>query len=86
MWRDLGTAPMKAFQGQAVGMEQTLVFNPGKPGAVVYSLRTGDGRYVEERQYFFGGSELSIETPRTRRARRGTGREGNWMTSCLAAR
>ena len=68
-WRDLGLGSLQAFQRQAAGMEQIRILKHGKLEAVVYSLRTGDGSYLEKRQYWFGPSTLSFEDPHTRRAR-----------------
>jgi hypothetical protein len=68
-WRDLGTGPLQAFQRQAAGMEQIRILTHGRLEAVVYSLRTGDGSFLEKRQYWFGPSTLSFEDPHTRRAR-----------------
>jgi hypothetical protein len=69
-WRDLGSGPLKAFQNQGAGMEQKCTCDAGRVRAIMYSLKTADGRFVQERRYLFGPSELYIEDLRTRRARR----------------
>ena len=64
--RDLGSAPLETFASRVGGMQQKVLFEHGALRAVVYSARTIDGDYAEERRYFIGPSELEIENPRTR--------------------
>ena len=68
-WRDLGTGSLQAFQSQAAGMEQLRLLDAGRVRAIVYSLKTADGRFVHERRYLFGPSEIYIEDLQARRAR-----------------
>ncbi len=64
--RDLGMAPMGSFEGLLSGMQWKIVLGAGKLRALVYSLATMEGDYVEEKGHLFGGSELDIENPRIR--------------------
>jgi hypothetical protein len=72
-FRDLGTGPLQAFQSQGAGMEQMRLLDAGRVRAIVYSLKTADGRFAQERRYLFGPSELYIEDLQARRARREQG-------------
>ncbi len=69
-WRDLGSGPLKAFQSQGAGLEQMRVCDAWRVRTIVYSLKTADGRFAQERRYLFGASELYFEDLRTRRAKR----------------
>ncbi|HYL81644.1 MAG TPA: hypothetical protein VEU07_12570, partial [Candidatus Acidoferrum sp.] len=64
--RDLGSAPMETFSARVGGMEQKVLFDHGALRAVVYSAKTIDGAYVQEKRYLVGRSELDIENPRLR--------------------
>jgi hypothetical protein len=71
--RDLGSGPLETFQGRVGGMHRRDLFDHGALRAVVYSARTIEGDYAEEKRYLFGRSEVNIENPRAR-ASRGEGR------------
>ncbi|HSB80980.1 MAG TPA: hypothetical protein VLM91_19530 [Candidatus Methylomirabilis sp.] len=64
--RDLGSATLETFRRQVDGMQQRILFDHGALRAVVYSARTIDGEYAQEKRYLIGRSELDIENPRAR--------------------
>ncbi|HSB68090.1 MAG TPA: hypothetical protein VLT62_01975 [Candidatus Methylomirabilis sp.] len=74
--RELGEGPLETFQGRVGGMERKLLLDHGALLAVVYSARTPEGAYAEQKQYLLGRSELDVENPRAR-AERTLGRGGN---------
>jgi hypothetical protein len=64
--RDLGSGPLETFAGRVGGMQQRVLSDHGMLRAVVYSAKTIEGNYAEEKRYLIGRSELDIENPRTR--------------------
>lgn len=67
--RDLGSASLETFQGQIAGMQQKVLFDRGALRAVVYSVKTIEGDYAEEKRYLIGRSGLDIDNPRERAAK-----------------
>jgi len=67
--RDLGSASLETFQGQIGGMQQKVLFEHGALRAVVYSVKTIEGDYAEEKRYLIGRIGLDIDNPRERAAR-----------------
>jgi hypothetical protein len=74
--RDLGAGSLETFQGRVGGMGRKDLFDHGALRAVVYSVKTIEGDYAEEKRYLFGRSEVDIENPRAR-ASRSEGRGGD---------
>lgn len=76
--RDLGSGPLETFAGRVGGMQQKVLFDHGRLWAVVYSAKTVEGEYAEEKRYLIGRSEVDIENPRmrTQKAEGGGGHGG----------
>ena len=74
--RDLGSGPLETFQGRVGGMQRKDLVEHGKLRARIYSVKSVEGDYAEERRYLFGRAELDIENPRVR-AERLQGARGN---------
>jgi hypothetical protein len=67
--RDLGSGPLETFAGRVGGMQQKVLFDHGALRAVIYSAKTIEGDYAEEKRYLIGQSGLDIENPRERAAK-----------------